>query len=61
MEGDFLVCHPVQHHLQKELKTEFKVGRAKRGTQIQRGKEEKTEEEGNGRRKEKVKKNHCCS
>lgn len=45
-----MVHHLVLHHLQRELQTEFQVGSARRGTQAQRGKEEKSEEEGNGRR-----------
>lgn len=45
-----MVCHLVLRHLQQELQTEFQVGRASRGTQTQRGEEEKSEEEGNGRR-----------
>ena len=50
VEGD-LVCHLVLHHLQQEPQTKFQVGRARRGTQTQRGKEEKSEEEGNERRR----------
>lgn len=37
--------------ISREMKTEFKEGRAKKGTQIQRGKKEQTEEEGNGGKK----------
>ena len=40
----------TEQHLQKEVKTEVKIGRAKKGSQIQSGAEERIEAEENGRR-----------
>ena len=50
----------TEQHLQKEGKTEVKIGRAKKGTQIHSGAEERIEAEENGRRG-KSEKNNCCS